>query len=282
MGAWGTGISSNDTFADVRGEFFELYDQGQPPSSITANLISAYRETINDPDDANDFWFALALAQWECNELEPELFDRVSNIITSGDDIERWRRLDADEKTIAKRRVALERFLEKLSSKRARARARKKKVIRQPPFGKGDCLTFRLANGNFGGAVVLEAERNTEYGYSLIATTRINQRKKPTKSDFEVAEVLVMNYGSWADVPCINWYLPVRHKNIEHLIENVDRLDVGIDYRTKGSAFGFMGDFDLWVIGVADQQFESEGVKPRSKTKQTIRQLVRSRPWKLW
>ena len=55
MGAWGTGISSNDTYADVFGEFFELYDDGLPVSEISAKLISSSRETIADPDDANNF-----------------------------------------------------------------------------------------------------------------------------------------------------------------------------------------------------------------------------------
>ena len=91
-----------------------------------------------------------------------------------------------------------------------------------------------------------------------------------------------MNYGSWADKPCIQWYFPLRHKRVAHLIEKVDEMDVLIDYRTEGSLLGFMGDFDLWVIGVANQQFESERTKPGSKTKQTIRQLAGQRRWKLW
>ena len=28
MGTWGTGISSNDTFADIYDEFFDLYNDG--------------------------------------------------------------------------------------------------------------------------------------------------------------------------------------------------------------------------------------------------------------
>jgi hypothetical protein len=35
MGAWGTAISSNDTYADIDEEFFDLYNDGQTvPSQI--------------------------------------------------------------------------------------------------------------------------------------------------------------------------------------------------------------------------------------------------------
>ncbi len=54
MGAWGPGISSNDTFADVYDDFFELYDEGQSVKEITEQLIASNQETINEPDSSND------------------------------------------------------------------------------------------------------------------------------------------------------------------------------------------------------------------------------------
>ncbi|MGI8600065.1 MAG: hypothetical protein ACR2KB_12500 [Chitinophagaceae bacterium] len=60
MGTWGTGISSNDTYADVYDEFFELFDDGLSVKEITERLIGFNQETINEPDSSNDFWFALA------------------------------------------------------------------------------------------------------------------------------------------------------------------------------------------------------------------------------
>ena len=35
MGTWGRGISSNDTYADIYDEFFELYDDGLSVKEIT-------------------------------------------------------------------------------------------------------------------------------------------------------------------------------------------------------------------------------------------------------
>lgn len=262
MGAWGTAISSNDTYADIYDEFFELYNDGISVEDISKKLIADNQETINEPDDSNNFWFALAKAQWECKQLDTELLERVKKIIETGSDLEVWRRLDADEKDIKKRKVVLDKFLADLQTEKPKAKSRKRKVIKQPPFEKGDCLTFKLVNGNYGGAVVLEAIKDTEYGHTLIATTRINQSTKPTKKDFENAEVLVANFENWDDNFNIKWYLPVRHKDTAHLIEKVDRIEVQINYDINKSMNGFVADFQEWVIQVADRQFESEKLDP--------------------
>ena len=117
---------------------------------------------------------------------------------------------------------------------------------------------------------------------NLIATTRINQPSKPTKKDFENAEVLVMHYASWDNEPNVKWYLPIRHKQIVHLIERVENIEVHINYDIKNSMLGFVGDFDIWVIQVVDQKLKSEETKPRSKTNQTIKALTKKSKWKLW
>jgi len=282
MGTWGTGISSNDTYADVYDEFFELYDAGLSAKEITERLIASNQETISEPDSSNDFWFALAKAQWECKELDRDIFDRVRTIIQTGTDLEVWRRQGADKKSIAKRKIVLAKFLAQLQTERPKAKSRKKKVIRQPVFEKGDCLTFKLSNGNFGGAVVLEAIKDTEYGYNLIATTRINQPKKPTVKDFENAEVLAMTFDDWNEKPCIQWYLPVRHKKSSHLIETVDNIKVDIDYNPNKSLNVYMADFDISVIEAANKQFEIEETTPRSPKKQTIKELTKKNKWKFW
>lgn len=284
MGAWGTGISSNDTYADIYDEFFDLFNEGLDVKEITIKLISDNQETINEPDDCNNFWFALAKAQWECKELDQIILERVRKIIESETDIEAWRRLDAQEKDLKKRQVVLDKFLESLLTERPKAKARKKKIIRQPPFDKGDCLTFRLSNGNYGGAVVLDAIRDTEYGYCLVATTRLNQLTKPVKNDFENAEVLIANYENWDDKFNIKWYLPIRHKQIEHLIEKVTTIEVEFQYSMTNNTYnGMVADFDIWVIQVADRQFKSEESKPRPTETKTIKELTKKKnKWKFW
>ena len=82
MGAWGTAISSNDTYADIYGEFFDLYNDGLDVAEISKKLIADHQETINDADDCNNFWFALAKAQWECKQLDKDIFERIKNVLS--------------------------------------------------------------------------------------------------------------------------------------------------------------------------------------------------------
>lgn len=190
MGTWGPAIKSNDTSSDIYADFFELYNEGQEPAVISEKLLKDNKDLINNPDDCNNFWFVLALAQWETKSLEKELYDKVKSIIESGQDLEVWRELDADESEIKKRKIALDKFLDKISSDKPKAKARKKKKFKEPIFEKGTCLTFKLENGNYGGAVVLAADKNTSYGYNLIVSTRLNQSNRPTKKDFEKRKFL--------------------------------------------------------------------------------------------
>ena len=174
MGTWGSAIKSNDTASDIYGDFFDAYNEGQEPADISKKLIQDNKNLIISTDESNNFWFALALALWETKSLDQEIYEKIKSIIEKGQDLEVWRELDATESEIKKRKIALEKFLDKISSVRPKAKARKKKKIKKPLFEKGTCLTFKLDNGNYGGAVVLAADSKTSYGYNLIVTTRLN------------------------------------------------------------------------------------------------------------
>jgi len=287
MGTWGTAISSNDTYADIFGSFFEFYNEGLEVSEISKKLIADNQDLINDKEDCNNFWFALAKAQWECKELEKGLLEKIEQIIISNSDIENWKQLGSSEKDIEKRKILLEKFLKKLQTKKPKARKRKKKIIRKPVFEKGDCLTFKLENGNYGGAIVLEAIYETEYGHNLIATTRINQETKPIVKDFENSELLILNYGNWNLRECIDWYLPIRHKKASNLIENIGKADIQTEFDINKSMLGHMADFEIWVIELVNTQFQSEKTKPKPNKTKTIKSITnkngkRKNKWKFW
>jgi hypothetical protein len=282
MGAWGTAISSNDTYADVYSAFFVLYNQGMDVIDISNKLVADNQETIKDKYDSNNFWFALAKAQWECKQLDTELFNRVRKTIVNGLDLEIWEEVGANKKDLIRRKLVLDKFLVNLCTERPKARLRKRTIIRQPAFEKGDCLTFKLENGNFGGAVVLEAIKNSEYGYSLVAATKINQREKPNKKVFEDAEVLVMNYANHKNKPGIYWYLPIRHNQVSDLIEKVSQINVKIDYGLENSQFGFISDFDGFVILAVDLQLKFEGVNTLSVERQTIKEYIVKKKSRFW
>ena len=176
MGTWGTGISSNDTFADIYDEFFDLYNDGLSVKEISEELINLNWETLDIPEDANNFWFALALSQWECKELDENLFKRVQHIINSKSDLIIWKESGASSSDLKKREKVLENFLEKLKSEKKNAKKRKRKIFINSIFKKGDCLTYLMENGNYGGAFVLTDEENSEVGVNFIAITKINKQ----------------------------------------------------------------------------------------------------------
>ena len=229
MGTWGTAISSNDTFELIYREFFELFNKGEDVSVITNYLISNNTDAQADYEDKHSFWFALAKAQWECGALDKDIYEKVKSIVDNGDDLKLWEELNG-EGELKKRKKALDEFLEKISQPKSKIRSRKKPVIRQPVFQKGDCLVFKLRNGNYGGAFVLEAEKNTELGMNMLAVTTINQYAKPSIRDFETAYILTEKQeeapGKYAECEVITWCYAEFFKKARTQFEVLGQLPV--------------------------------------------------------
>jgi|KBSSwiS6_1023812.scaffolds.fasta_scaffold22575_2 hypothetical protein len=126
MGTWNIKINGNDTFQDIYQNFFDLYNQGQNPASISKQIQDDFTEMFNDYDDRNNSIFGLALAQWETKSLDPAVYKQVKEIIESGHDLKVWEGLGADEKTVKRRQVILEKFLSQISSEREKPKRRVK------------------------------------------------------------------------------------------------------------------------------------------------------------
>jgi len=234
MGTWGTGISSNDVYEDINYEFFELYNQGMKVSAITEMLIKENKELIDSHEDQNNFWITIAKSQWECKALDPKIHSRIKDIVESEKDIELWKELDASKSDLTKRKKVLENFLEKISTEKKTARKRKVKKKRGAIFQKGDCLIFKLSDGDFCGAFVLESEKESEFGLNLVAVTDIKKSDKPTEQDFENAKIL---FGLEQQInkefkpkEKISWYYAQHYKKAEIEIEKIGQLEVDKNY----------------------------------------------------
>ncbi len=237
MGTWGTGISSNDVYEDINYEFFELYNQGMEVSAITEKLIKENKELIDSHEDQNNFWITIAKSQWECKALDPKIHSRIKDIVESEKDIELWKELDASKSDLTKRRKVLENFLEKISTEKKTARKRKVKKKRGAIFQKGDCLIFKLSDGDFCGAFVLESEKESEFGLNLVAVTDIKKSDKPTEQDFENAKILFgMQQHSKTEYrpkERISWYYAQHYKKAEIEIEKIGQLEVDKYYSSS-------------------------------------------------
>lgn len=285
MGTWGTAIKNSDAFADIYSEFYELYNKGGQPKIISNQIIKDNWEILEIEEEKHSLWFALALAQWETKSLEPEILQTVENIINSGAEIKTWTDLGADKKDITKRKAALVKFLGKLHSENPKITARTKPKLKTPIFSTGDCLVFKLENGNYGGAVVLATDNNPETANNLVATTRINQQNKPTLDDFGNSEVLILNFGSWKDKPDVCWYMPdLFYKEYSDIYENIGKINVDLVYESTN----YLGEGYLftpsWTSGWTMnenliEQFESELSKLKPSKSLMIRQLTKKDKW---
>lgn len=280
MGTWGTAIKSNDAFADVYDEFFELYNKGEKAEQVSKKVIKSNWEILEIEEEKHSLWFAIALAQWETKSLDSEILKRVEEIVESGDDLKIWKDLGASDSELKKRKLALDKFLDKIKSERAKAKPRKRQKQKTPIFKTGDCLIFKLENGNYGGAVIIGTDTNRETAYNLVATTRINQREKPTIEEFLDSEVLIKNFGEWNDKPDVAWYMPdLYHKDFADIYEHVGRIDVTRTYMVNnysGEGYPFEPTWTAgWSMNTNFQmQLESEETKPKPERILTIQQLI--------
>lgn len=271
MGTWGTAISSNDSYKDVYSEFMDLYNDGLEVQEITEIIIKRNSEIINDPEDGPNFWFAMAMAQWQCKGLDNNIFNKVKQIVENDEDIKIWHELGASRKDIDKRRGVLKAFIEKISTENPKAKRRKKKILRDSIFQKGDCLVFKLHSGNYGGAFVLASENQTEYGLNLIATTTIDQKEIPTVEDFKKSYVLIRKIQwspkQWRDYESISWYYSQFFKKSTINLTVVGNLKVDKEYHLDKDFRGF----SQWDDIQKTVELNPENIKERGKPDKTLR-----------
>jgi Zn-finger protein len=269
MGTWGTGLSSNDAFEDIYSEFISLYNSGLEIPEITNNILSANVDLQNDYEDKHSFWFALAKAQWECGALDQEIYKKVKTIIESGEDLKLWIELNGASNDVSKRKKVLEGFLQKISTPTAKIKKRKKLIIRKPVFQKGDCVIFTLANGNYGGAFVLEAEQGTDLGMNMLAVTTLNQINKPTTLEFETADILTQKQegfpGKYRERACIIWCYVQFYKKAQTRFEVIGQLSVDKLYNSREHCH-WIGQWDTIPKFLNDlESFEKEHGKAALK-----------------
>lgn len=129
MGTWSVKIDGNDTFQDVYQGFFEAYNQGRKPAFASKKVQEEFADMFADQDDGNHCLFALAFAQWETKSQDPEIVREVQEIIGSGRDLEVWKGLGADKKTLEMRKLELDRFLAQISKEREKPKRRSRAKV---------------------------------------------------------------------------------------------------------------------------------------------------------
>jgi hypothetical protein len=154
VGTWGTGIFSDDTAADVRGEWREALMDGLADDEATARVLAQFADVLDDPDDGVIVWLALAAAQMQTGRLQEDVRDRALSLIAAGGDVDRWR--EASERSARQRAKVLQSLAEKL-----RGPQRTPTTLRRPrptlsPLDVGDVVRIRGTEGGAGLFVVVD------------------------------------------------------------------------------------------------------------------------------
>ena len=150
MGCWGMGLTQSDEFLEVYETFMAEYDAGGAPAEIREQILNGYREDFADDDPIlHDVWFALAKAEWMCCAQSEIVLNRVREIIESGENLDFYRELEANDRDLAARKKNLDKFWSTLSKPREKPRKRrpppKEKVL--PPLEAGDVITYPVEGG---------------------------------------------------------------------------------------------------------------------------------------
>ena len=106
------GILDEDVAADVEAVFMEALDSGCSGKKATKTVLKEFSEELEDEEDRNVVYLALAELQLRENCLEEDIKKQALDIIESGADLERWQ--EAEEKDLKNRETVLNELKERL------------------------------------------------------------------------------------------------------------------------------------------------------------------------
>ena len=106
------GILDEDVAADVEAVFMEALESGCSGKKATKTVLKEFSEELEDEEDRNVVYLALAELQLRENCLEEDIKKQALDIIESGADLERWQ--EAEEKDLKNRETVLNELKERL------------------------------------------------------------------------------------------------------------------------------------------------------------------------
>lgn len=198
---WGTGILENEISRETYHAFCKAYlVDNEKPDDILKKMTKNFSESYSDKGIPNtcDYWFAITYALWETCAINNSVIKKIETFINEGIDLEKWYKLDVDNKTFNQRKQVVNQFFIQIQVSKNTPQILEYPIERPAVFKKGECIAFKHKNGNYGGFVVLEEindENVCEVPCDVIIITKINQKNKPSRLDFKNAEILYFTNG---------------------------------------------------------------------------------------
>lgn len=201
MGCWGMGLTQSDEFMEIYNSFMEEYDKGKAVSAITEEILAKYHLEFDDNDGImHDVYFALAKAEWMCCEQSDKIFERVREIISSGDNIKFLRSLEATESDLKIREIRLGSFFEQLQVPRSSPRKRVKNrdgIKELPPFIVGECYRYKY-NDSYRIFVVLDRKKPSGFREMFFCAVLAKSFSAKDAMSVDCLSEKVLNFGCFA------------------------------------------------------------------------------------
>lgn len=150
MGAWGTGLYSDDTTCEVRDAYKENLKHGLSDVEAYERILDSYGDLIADHEVACLVYFALADTAWKVGRLHQSIKAKTLELLRQGGDVAVWER-DAVADAPARRKV-LRTLEQRLLSEQPVAKLIKqskpkpKKIRTNAPIGSVFTLDLPSAN----------------------------------------------------------------------------------------------------------------------------------------
>ena len=143
MGAWGTGITSNDTAQDLLSEYkaaFYYYDVDTAVKKIDEYVRTMLDES--DPEEFTAYYYSLAEFMWKKGILTDEIRDRAVEMVDSDYGMDIW--IEEGAATEKARRKALAKFRDTITSPQCAPKKIKIDFYMQDIFEDGEYFAFKL------------------------------------------------------------------------------------------------------------------------------------------
>lgn len=142
MGAWGTGLYSNDMAEDIKDDCRDVFSVKTPEEGLRILEEEYLKEILEDDyDELADFWYAVADYQWNKGILTERAKNKALELLERGAGLDLWIE-EGNKSDIKKRKEVLEKLKEKLNSPQP-----PKKKIRDSgmhyAIKKGDIIAIR-------------------------------------------------------------------------------------------------------------------------------------------
>ena len=147
MGAWGGGLYESDFARDLKGTINGVLRAPLSDDEVLAEVWALHGQGAVEAD-ALDYWLVLADQLERRGMRRPDVFERAVAIVENGEDVSMLTSLDAEPKTIAKRRKETAKLVERLRDPRP---ARKRRPLTTPQpllFERGDAIAWPTDRGN--------------------------------------------------------------------------------------------------------------------------------------